>query len=93
MTAPAIDPRSAAFRWSDRPADAPTRLAPADIHLFNREGYCVLRGALAPESLAALLADLDALEAELDGTVITLGGETAFAYDRDAFTFVKNPIR
>ena len=91
MTAPALDPRTGDFRWVDRPTKGARRLTPEQITAFNRDGMCIVRGVLTEAERAAVAAEIDALEAELERTVITLEGEVAFAYARDSMTFVKGP--
>lgn len=92
MSAYAVDPRCAGFRFPDRPTDGARLLSAAEIEAYNRDGYVLLRGAVDEATLAAVTTELDALEAELESTPITLGGELAYDYPRDAITFVKQPI-
>jgi hypothetical protein len=92
MTLWRIDPRSAGFAWTDRSAAGARLLSPADVDRFNRDGAVALQGAVDRGRFAALVAQLDVLEAELEGTRITLEGETAYDYPRDTIIFVKNPI-
>ncbi len=87
-----IDPRCADFSWPEAPTVGARLLSGAEIETYNRDGAVVLRGVVDAPTLEAVTAELDALEAELESTPITLDGALAYDYPRDAITFVKQPI-
>jgi ectoine hydroxylase-related dioxygenase (phytanoyl-CoA dioxygenase family) len=88
----ALDPRCRGFHWADHTPEGLRLLTTEQLARFDRDGVCVLPRAVSAGVLRALTADLDALEAALEGTKIWLDGETAYDYPREAITFVKNPI-
>jgi ectoine hydroxylase-related dioxygenase (phytanoyl-CoA dioxygenase family) len=87
-----IDPRCAGFRWPDLPTAGARLLSAEQVGDYNRDGVVVLRGVVDQATLDVVTVELDALEAELKSTPITLDGELAYDYPRDAITFVKQPI-
>jgi phytanoyl-CoA hydroxylase len=80
-------PLSRNFAWTDRPTKGLGVLRPEDVTLYNAEGYCVLRGALAPEILAALTGEIDPIEAEITSYTIALDDGGTIAYRADDMTF------
>ncbi|MFQ5347834.1 MAG: phytanoyl-CoA dioxygenase family protein [Rhodothalassiaceae bacterium] len=85
-------PMNRDFVWRDRPLDGLRRLSPAAVAGFNRDGYTVLREAVPATELAAIREVIDAREAGIADTVLTLDGGRRFTYRADAMTFARNLV-
>jgi len=79
------------YEWS-LPAGAPTTLTADQKAAFDRDGFVVLDRLVAADDLAAVTADLDALEAEVDAYLATQVGERASIAERGAITFTVHPV-
>ena len=85
-------PMNRDFTWRDRPLESLRRLSPEAVAAFNRDGYTVLREAVPATELAAIREIIDAIEAGIEDTVLTLDGERRFTYKADAMTFARNLV-
>lgn len=65
-----LHPWNQGFAWTDRTGPG-RRLSSEELAHFDREGYVVVPDLVEPEGLAALTADLDVLEAEVDAFLRT----------------------
>jgi phytanoyl-CoA hydroxylase len=63
MSAPQPHPRHRDFAWRDHDPGRATALAPGQAEQFDREGFVVVPGLLAPGEVAAALAAIDELAA------------------------------
>ncbi len=79
------------FAWS-LPAAAPTTLTAHQKTAFDRDGYVVLPGVADVADVAAVTADLDALEAGVDRYLAAQEGERASIAERGAITFTVHPV-
>jgi hypothetical protein len=60
-----LDPDSRDFSWSDH--TRPHRFLPDEkVRRFDREGFCVIEGALSPPSVKDVAAEVDRVETARD---------------------------
>lgn len=84
-------PWNTGYEWS-LPAGAPTALTADQKAAFDRDGFVVLDRLVPADELAAVTADLDGLEAEVDAYLATQAGERASIAERGAITFTVHPV-
>jgi ectoine hydroxylase-related dioxygenase (phytanoyl-CoA dioxygenase family) len=86
-----LHPWNHGFRWS-LPPGAPTTLTAGQKAAFDRDGYVVLPSLVDAGSLAAVTADLDALEAGVEAYLARQEGERVSIAERGAITFTVHPV-
>ncbi len=89
---PLPHPMNRHFVWQDRPLESLRRLSPAAVAGFDRDGFTVLRQAVAPAELAEIRGIIDDIEAGIADSVLTLDGDRRFTYRADAMTFARNLV-
>jgi phytanoyl-CoA hydroxylase len=85
-------PWNRGFTWS-LPTGRPTTLTAEQKAQFDRDGYVVLPDVVDPATLAAVTADLDALEARVDRSLARAEGERRSIAERGAITFTTHAVR
>jgi phytanoyl-CoA hydroxylase len=86
-----IDPRSAGFAWSDHEPPF-SALSPDQIAAFDRDGFFVLRGALSPEVISSVTAEIDPVEAAGEAALREAGGSFLIARV-DEITFTTHLVK
>ena len=89
---PLPHPMNRHFVWQARPLESLRRLSPAAVAGFDRDGFTVLRQAVAPAELAEIRGIIDDIEAGIADSVLTLDGDRRFTYRADAMTFARNLV-
>lgn len=84
-------PWNRAFAWS-LPLDAPTAITTAERSAFDRDGFLVLPELIDRSTVAALLADLDELEAEMDQLLATQRDSRIYIAEAGAITFTVHAV-
>src|SRR5690349_4491077 len=79
------------YEWS-LPAGSPLALTADQKSAFDRDGFVVIDRLIPADELAAVTADLDGLEAEVDAYLATQAGERASIAERGAITFTVHPV-
>jgi ectoine hydroxylase-related dioxygenase (phytanoyl-CoA dioxygenase family) len=87
----ALHPWNRDFTWRT-PAAAPRLLSAAQRTAFDREGFLVLPGAIAPDDVAAAVAEIDAIEAKVEGFLRTRPDERLMIAEAGAITFATHLV-
>lgn len=85
-----LHPQNSSFVWADRPKTGLRRLSAAETDRFNAEGFVVLEDVVSAATCAALIAEIDPIEAEIEDYTIVLDDRAAFTYAREAMTFAND---
>ena len=80
-------PLSNGFCWTDRPLEGLRALSRAEVSQYNREGYCVLEGAIGADEVAAVMGEIDAIEQRIESTTFTFDDAEPIAFRADDMTF------
>ncbi|MBL8772312.1 MAG: phytanoyl-CoA dioxygenase family protein [Phenylobacterium sp.] len=91
-TAPRRHPQSEGFEWRPARPEPARRLSPAAIDGFNRDGFCVVRGAFTPAEIAAVAAEIDPMEAAHAEFARARGGRVRLT-DAEAITFTLHLVK
>lgn len=83
---PVEHPWNRGFQWDDRTGPF-RRLTPEQVAGFDRDGYVVLERAVPPDELAALVAEIDPFEHELEELLRQAEGGKVFIARADEITF------
>ena len=94
-----VDPPPGAVRhpWNEGyvwslPAGPPATLTPGQRDAFDRDGFVVVPDVVGAEALAAVTAELDALEAAVDRFLADQKGERVSIAERGAITFTVHAV-
>lgn len=79
------------FTWQDRAA-APTTLTSQQVGQFDRDGYIVVEGVFDAGIVAAVVAEIDAFEAEVDRYLRSREGERLSIAESGAITFTTHLV-
>lgn len=79
------------FVWT-RPDTTPRRLSEAQIDQFHREGWVTIEDLLDADTIAAVTAELDEIEAEVDALLKSLPDERMFIAESGAITFSPHAV-
>jgi ectoine hydroxylase-related dioxygenase (phytanoyl-CoA dioxygenase family) len=84
-------PRNVHFEWVDRTGPF-RRLTAEQVAGFDRDGFVVLERALPEDDLAALVAEIDPMEAELEDLLRTAEDGKVFIARADEITFTTHLV-
>lgn len=85
QTIPTLHPSNHDFSWRDR--EGPRRLLSVEqVRQFDADGYVVLEDVIDPDTVAAVTAEIDPVEAAVEQLIRDAGG-TAFIARADEITF------
>jgi ectoine hydroxylase-related dioxygenase (phytanoyl-CoA dioxygenase family) len=79
-------PWNTGFEWVDQ-TRTPTTLSTAEVRQFDEQGYVVVPELVDPATLAAVTAELDRFEAEIDALLDGLEGGRVGIAEKGAITF------
>ncbi|HEV2310294.1 MAG TPA: phytanoyl-CoA dioxygenase family protein [Acidimicrobiia bacterium] len=86
-----LHPWNQAFDWAV-PTVAPVQLSPTERAGFDRDGFVVLPELLDQATVAALVEELDELEAEMDRLLATQVEERIYIAEAGAITFTVHAV-
>ena len=79
------------FTW--QPAtSSPAALTLEQTDQFNRQGYFVIEDLLDPDTIAAVVEEIDAFEAEIEAGLRTIEGERLMIAEAGAITFTPHLV-
>ena len=84
-------PWNTEFTWQ-RPSVSPRRLSEAQVDQFHEQGYVVIEDLIDADTVAAVMHDLDEIEAEMDDLLKGAPGERAFIAERGAIMFAPHAV-
>jgi ectoine hydroxylase-related dioxygenase (phytanoyl-CoA dioxygenase family) len=84
-------PWNTEFHWE--PLRAPLRcLTDAQAAQFDEQGFVVIKDAVAPDELRAIVTEIDRFEAELETFLRTQADDRVFIAEADAITFTTHLV-
>jgi ectoine hydroxylase-related dioxygenase (phytanoyl-CoA dioxygenase family) len=91
MTGAARHPWNTSFEWR-RPGTTPRRLTSDQVDAFDRDGWLVVEQLLDPSTVAELVAELDAIEAETAKFLRSQPDSRFVISESDAITFTPHLV-
>ena len=92
VSAVSSHPWNTDFAWL-RPSVAPRRLTETQIDQFHEQGFFVIENLIDAETVAAVTAELDEIEAEVDALLQGLPDERMFIAESGAITFSPHAVK
>jgi len=80
------------FAWT-RPDTAARRLSPQQVEQFHNEGWLAIENLIDAETVAAVTAELDEIEAGVDALLKSLPDERMFIAESGAITFSPHCVK
>jgi ectoine hydroxylase-related dioxygenase (phytanoyl-CoA dioxygenase family) len=84
-------PLNRSFAWTP-PRGPFERLSPAQARSFDESGFCVIEDALAPDELAAVVAEIDPWEAKVEAALQSLPEKKMFIARAGEITFTTHLV-
>ncbi|MDW3218586.1 MAG: phytanoyl-CoA dioxygenase family protein [Acidimicrobiales bacterium] len=91
MSAVHAHPWNTAFSWR-RPSVSPRRLCEAELDQFHDQGWLVVEDLIDAATVAAVRAELDEIEADVDALLKGLPDERMFIAEAGAITFAPHAV-
>lgn len=85
-------PLNTGFEWPGPAAEIPRALSIEQLAQFDTHGFCILPGAISPETLRELTTAIDPIVAGEGDSVLTLDGGQTYVYEADRMTFARNLV-
>ncbi|MEM7568420.1 MAG: phytanoyl-CoA dioxygenase family protein [Pseudomonadota bacterium] len=85
-------PSNTGFRWPERPTADLKALSPAQVELYNAEGWLHMPALLDTDALTSLREAVDACEAGEPDSVLTMADDYVLTYKKDRMSFSRNLV-